>query len=119
MERPALPPVPPGRSALPSFLAVEAGLREQGEAETLKAKAVVAEAEAEAGRLREEGEQRLKQLVLEAEEQAKREAEARARDRISDVRVKTQHWIEAAERASQDAVEDAVRRLVEGGDASS
>ena len=109
-----LPSVAPGRSALPAFLALEARLRERAADEEVRAASVIEEAEGEAARLRAQGEERLQQVVLDAERQATREAEAKARDRISEVRVRTQRWIEAAERAAQSAVDDAVRRLIHG-----
>ncbi len=110
-----LPSVAPGRSALPAFLALEARLRERAASEEARAAQVVEDAEAEAARIRLKGEERLQQVVLEAEAQAKREAEAKARDRISDVRVKTQRWIEAAERAAQAAIDQAVDLMIRGG----
>lgn len=114
MDRPVLPSVAPGRSALPAFLALEAQLRERAVSEEARAAALVEEAEARAARIRAKGEERLQQVVVEAEAQAKREAEAKARDRISDGRVKTQRWIEAAERAVQATVDQAVDRLIRG-----
>jgi vacuolar-type H+-ATPase subunit H len=111
VERPSLPPASPGRSALTSFLAWEEALRASVDDAAAAAKARVGEADGEAERIRREGEERLKRLVLEAQEQAMREAERQARDRISDVRVRTQRWVEQAEEAARDTLDDALDLL--------
>lgn len=116
VERPTLAsallaPASPGRSALPSFLAWEETLRAHLSDAASAAKARVTEADEQAGRIRREGEERLKRLVLDAEEQALREAERAARDRISGVRVQTQRWVEQAEEAARQTLDDALDLL--------
>ena len=115
MERPELPPVVPGRSALPAFLEVERRVRSALAAEEAAAQRTVDDAEAEATRVRREGEARLKQVVLDAEQAAMRESEARERDRVSEQRVRVQQWIEQAERAAEASVAAAVELLVRDG----
>ncbi|MHC5010874.1 MAG: V-type ATPase subunit subunit G family protein [Planctomycetota bacterium] len=108
-----LPSVEPGRSALPAFLRAEAPLQERFAAAREAARRRVDEAEADAARIRREGEARLRQILLDAQEAARREAEDRARDRVSSARIKTQHWVDQAEAALQDALDDALNLCCE------
>jgi regulator of protease activity HflC (stomatin/prohibitin superfamily) len=106
VDRPALPPPEPGRSALPSLLSLEAhvrGLRARADAD---AAARVAQAEGEASRVRAEGEARLREVLLAAEQEAVRHLEAEARDRVSGARVRVQRWVEDAEAASGALLEE-------------
>lgn len=103
-----------GRSALPLFLPVEAELGRRLEAETARVERRVADAEAEAARIRTEGEAAVRDVVVEAEAQAVREAERRERERINDVRVRIERWLEESERAAEAAVDDALDSCCEG-----
>jgi vacuolar-type H+-ATPase subunit H len=108
VDRPLIPAAPPGQSALPLFRSWEAELSRRIEEAGESAKRRIEDSRAQAARIRSEGEERLKHWVLEAQDQALREAEDRARDRISDVRARTQRWVETAEEAARSAVDDAL-----------
>jgi len=110
------PHVIAGRSALPAFLAVEAWARAQTADAEERAAQRIADGEAEAARVRADGEAALRDAVLEAEREALREVERRSRDEVSEARVALNAWIESGERASEKAVEDALR-LICGEDA--
>ncbi len=97
MTRPNLPPVTPGRSALPAFLAVEAWARERLQGAQGDAQARLAAARAEAKRIREEGEQKLRDIVIEGEREALRQVEAAGVDAVSEARLAVRRWIDDAE----------------------
>ncbi len=108
MDEPRLPPAVAGRSALPSFLAVEAWARERTAAARESAEALRAEAQEEAARIKREGEEALKEAVLDGEREALRDVESRTRDAISAARVEVESWINRAEEASRQAVDEAL-----------
>lgn len=112
MDRPTLPPVAPGRSALLALLQVERALGDQLRRAEANASQDVEKAEQEAAGLRDQARRRLQQIVLEAERQAVRDVEARARDRVSESRVAIQRWIDATEGQADDLIRAAVLRLV-------
>ncbi len=111
MDDPRLPPAVAGRSALPTFLAVESWAREKTADARERAAAQRAEAEAEAERIRRDGEAALTQAVLDGETEALRDVESRTRDRISAARSKITSWIHRAEEAAQASVPAALELL--------
>ena len=114
VDLPSLPPVPPGRSALPAFLGLESWVAEERGGVRTEALRALEQARAEAERLRAAGEGRLEALVLEAEQEAVRTAEDGARDRVSAARTTVSRWVDAAENGIGPVVEEAVQRLVGG-----
>ena len=100
-----------GRSALPAFLAVETWVRLRTADAEARAAQHLESAEAEAQRVRTDGEAALRQAVIEAEQEALRDVERRSRDEVSEARVALNAWIDAGERASEEAVEDALRLI--------
>ena len=114
MDEPRLPPAVAGRSALPSFLAVEAWAREKTAAARESAETLRAEAQEEAARIKREGEEALKEAVLDGEREALRDVESRTRDAISAARVEVESWINRAEEASRKAVDEALDILCGG-----
>jgi hypothetical protein len=111
MDDPRLPPAVAGRSALPTFLAVESWAREKTTDARERAKGHRAQAEAEAERIRSEGEAALTQAVLDGETEALRDVESRTRDRISAARSEITSWINRAEEAAQTSMPDALEIL--------
>lgn len=119
MDAPRLPPAVAGRSALPTFLAVEAWARARTAEARTRAGEELAEAQAEATRIRADGEDALKQAVLDGEHEALREVESRTRDRVSAARCEVTSWINRAEESAQAAVDEAMAILCgESADAS-
>lgn len=114
MDEPRLPPAVAGRSALPTFLAVEAWAREKTASARDAAQTLREEAEADAARIRSEGEAALTEAVLEGEREALRDVESRTRDAISAARVEVETWINRAEEAAREAVEEAMDILCGG-----
>ena len=113
MDLPALPSVPPGRSALPALLVVERALEAQIAAEAEKASEEARPAGDEAARIRREGQARLEQVLVDAQEAAIREAETRARERVNEARSKVTSWVDEAERAADAALDEALDVLCE------
>ena len=111
MDEPRLPPAVAGRSALPSFLAVEGWAREKTAAARESAETLRAEAQAEAARIKREGEEALKQAVLDGEREALRDVESRTRDAVSAARVEVESWINRAEEAARATIDDALAIL--------
>ncbi len=97
MTRPDLPPVTPGRSALPAFLELEAWARAQLQGAREASQQRLEEASAQARRIRAEGEERLREVVIAGEQEALREVEAAGRDAVSEARLAVNRWIEGAE----------------------
>src|SRR5262245_48825741 len=114
MDLPPLPPVPPGRTALPAFLALEAWVAKERGGARARAEADLEAARAEARRIEGDGAARLENVVLQAEREAARTAEDAARDRVSAARVALHRWVDAAEAGLPPLVEEAVRRLTGG-----
>ena len=108
MDEPRLPPAVAGRSALPTFLAVEAWAREKTATARRETETLLQEAQADAARIRSEGEAALKEAVLEGEREALRDVESRTRDAISAARVEVESWINRAEEAARASVEQAM-----------
>ncbi len=108
MDNPALPSVPPGRSALPAFLVLERALAERLAAEEEQASGETRAAGDEAARIRREGQERLEHVLVDAQESAMREAEARARERVNDARSAVGRWVDEAERAADAALDEAL-----------
>ena len=98
----------PGRSVLPVFLPWEKELDARLDTSRKTAETRVKAACEEAARIRRDGEARLARLVLDAQEEAMREAKARARDRVSGVRAETQRWVDRAEEAARQALDEAL-----------
>lgn len=111
MDLPPLPPVPPGASALPAFVGIEAWVQRERGGTLAAAEAALRDARAEAARVEAEGLTRLENVVLQAEREAQRTAEDVARDRVSAARVALSRWVDAAERGVGPLVEEALRRL--------
>ncbi|MDF1701758.1 MAG: hypothetical protein P1V36_11435 [Planctomycetota bacterium] len=111
MDEPRLPPAVAGRSALPTFLAVEAWARQKTAAAHEQARLHLEEAQAEAERVRTTGEDALKEAVLEGEREALRDVESRTRDRISAARTEVTSWINRSEEAAQQALDEAMAIL--------
>ena len=111
MDEPRLPPAVAGRSALPTFLAVEAWARGKTADARDAAEAIRTEADAEAERIRTEGEAALQEAVLEGEREALRDVESRTRDAVSAARVEVESWINRAEEAARKAVDEAMAIL--------
>lgn len=111
MDEPRLPPAVAGRSALPTFLAVEAWAREKTAAARTEAEVLRSEAAAEAARIKAEGEAALQEAVLEGEREALRDVESRTRDAISAARVEVESWINRAEESAREALDDALALL--------
>jgi len=97
MTRPDLPPVVPGRSALPAFLGLETWAREQLQDARDAAQKRLGDARLEAQTIRSEGEQKLRDVVIEGEKQALREVESAGTDAVSDARLAVNRWVEGAE----------------------
>lgn len=116
VDLPALPAVVAGRSALPAFLAIEAHIQERLQGADAAAVRRVQEAEEEAASIRTRGETALREAVLAGEREAMREVEDRARDRVSTARRSVQRWVDEAEHAALEAVEEAVTLLTSGGE---
>ena len=108
MDIPPLPPVLPGRSALPAFLAVEAALTEELQAEREAGSRQIADADEEAARIRAGARERLERVLVDAQEAALREAERQARERANRARSRGQQWVDEAERAAGEALDDAL-----------
>ena len=108
MDHPTLPPVLPGRSALPAFLAVERDLGREIEAEAAKTETQVRDAGEEAERIRREGTERLERVLVDAQESAMRAAEAEARERVNAARSAVGGWVDEAARAAETAVDGAL-----------
>lgn len=111
-DRPDLPPVAPGRSALPAFLAVEAFMEQRLAGARAEAEARLEAARAHARAVEETGRERLRQAVVDAEADALREVESRAVDRVSEARRAVEAWITRSEAMLDDIVAEAVARLV-------
>jgi len=111
VDRPPLPTAPAGRSALPSFVALEAWADARLEQARVEANAHLDQAREQAERLRREGEERLREVVVSAEREARRLSEDRARDLVSAERVRAARWAAAAESESEPRVEEALRLL--------
>lgn len=113
VDRPLLPPLTPGQSALPAFLAIEAWADERLSAERADAARRLDDARQQAERIRVETEARLRQAVLDGEREASRTAADRARDRLSAARQGVQRWIERAEQETEGLTREALSRLVQ------
>lgn len=74
----------------------------------MQAERTVEDATVEGERIRREGEERLKRVVIEAQETALREAEGRQRDRVSRTRARIQRWVQEAEEAARQTLDEAL-----------
>jgi len=109
-----MPSIVPGRSALPALAQVETDVRARFATLMNSLETARKEAHAQAEALRKEGEDRLGLLVLDAQRQAIRAVESAARDRISTARIQVQHWIDEAEEAAQEALQEALHLCSQG-----
>ena len=112
MDVPPLLPVPPGASALPAFVGIEAWVRKERGQALAAAQLALRHARDEAERIEAEGLARLENVVVQAEKEAQRNAEDVARDRVSAARTALSRWVDAVERDVAPLVEEAVQRLV-------
>lgn len=110
-EKPALPPVVPGRSALPAFLAVEAAMRERLDASRAEAEARLTAAHEKAAEIERLGREQLRETVIEGEAEAVRDVEQRAVDRVSEARRLVDAWIRQCEERMPDIVATALAEL--------
>lgn len=110
-ERPALPPVVPGRSALPAFLAVEAEMRVRLAAAREAAEARLEAAKEKAAEVERMGKDELRQAVVDAEQDAIRDVEQRAIDRVSEARRLVEDWVRRCEASIDDIVAEALAQL--------
>lgn len=114
MDRPALPPLVPGHSALPAFASVEDWVAERLAEARADTAHLLDDARLEAGRIRDAAQAALAQVVLDAEREAMRGAADEARGRLADARRGLERWVEAAEARLEPLIEAAVERFLEG-----
>ncbi len=111
MDGPDFPPPIPGRSALPSFLAVEDWARDEIEDAERDAAERVTQAESDAVRIQEAGQGTIDEAARAAEQLAVADAEARAASRVRHARESIDRWIETSETTLTALVDDALRYL--------
>ena len=109
MDGPDFPPPIPGRSALPSFLAIEDWARDEIEAAEQEALTRKCRGEADAVRIREAGQTDIDEAARSAEQLAVADAEARAASQVRRARESIDRWIETSETTLTSLVEDALK----------
>lgn len=111
VDRPSLPPVIAGRSALPAFLEIERHAEARVAAERGAAVREREQAARRAEAIRREGEAALEAEVLAGEAEALREVEDSARARVAEAHRARARWTEAQEARLDVLVAAIVERL--------
>lgn len=115
VERPPLPPVIAGRSALPVFLEIERLAEARVAAERGAAARDLQQAQAEAAALQQAGEAALADEVLAGEAEALREVEEAARGQLADAHRALARWTQAQETRLESLLADLVERIAGAG----
>jgi DNA anti-recombination protein RmuC len=115
VERPSLPPVIAGRSALPAFLGIERWAEARVAAERGAAARDLKQARAEAEARRAEGEAALAEEVLAGEAEALREVEERARARVAEAHRALARWTQSQEDRLDALLADVLERVAGAG----
>ena len=111
VERPPLPPVIAGRSALPAFLGIERHAEARVAAERGAAVRELEAARAQAQARVREAEAALAEEVLAGEAEALRDVEARTRARVAEAHRALAAWTDAQERRLEDLLARALQRI--------